>query len=76
MNEEIRWLSNDEKVDDLRNRMIKVRQEFRNKNPNASENTEERYLTKIFQQEAQTLMKEQIGIIASGLRSKNEKYLY
>ena len=72
MNEEIKWLLNDVNVEDLRDRMIKARQEFRYRNPNASENSEERYLARIFQQEAQILMKEQLGIIASGLRSKNE----
>lgn len=76
MNEETRWLLNDAKVDDLRDRMIKARQEFRQKNPDASENAEERHLAKMFHNEAQVLMKEQLTIIGSGLRSKTEKYLY
>lgn len=76
MNEEKRWLLNDRKVEDLRNRMLKEREIFRQRNPTASGNAEETYLARLFQNEAQFLMKEQLSIISSGLRSKSEKYLY
>lgn len=42
MNEEIRWLRNDLKVDELRDEMVKARQDFRKENPNASDDAEER----------------------------------
>ena len=63
MNEEIRWLVNDRKVDDLRERMIEARNSFRRKNPNATEESENRYLEGKFNQDSKKLMKEQLGFL-------------
>ena len=76
MNQETQWLINDARVEDLRNRMIEAREEFRKDNPQASITAEERYLQRKFSAEAQGLMKGQLAIIGSGLRSKTEKFLY
>ncbi len=69
MNEEIRWLVNDRKVDDLREQMIEARSSFRRKNPDATEESENRYLERKFNQDSKKLMKEQLSIVASGLRN-------
>lgn len=69
MNEEIRWLVNDRKVDNLRERMAQAREEFRKKCPNSNQESEDRHLSKKFRIETGTLLKEQMGIVKSAVRS-------
>ena len=61
------WELNDFKVDDLRRRMVIVRELYRGKNPNISEDALDAYISRIFKNESFQLLKEQMSIISVGM---------
>ena len=70
---EIRWIENDIKVNELRRKMILLKQEFDEKNKGKDiknyDDRLEKYIDRRLKQEFTTLLHEQFSIITSSLQT-------
>lgn len=64
MNQEIMWIENDLKVEQLALKLKFLREEYTKKNPFASKEQIENYINKKLKKQSEEILKEQFGIIS------------